>query len=84
MQPRTFFRPPASDGQYVPALEKQYANWRREARAVAESYRCWNCAPPDQRWLAYATYLAMLDREERAAYAYRLLVERGSSPEGQP
>jgi hypothetical protein len=76
MQLRTFFRTPASDGEDAPALEEQYATWRREAEAVAESYRSWTRAPRDGRWLAYATYMAMLDREERAACLYRRLVEQ--------
>jgi hypothetical protein len=63
-------RPQPSD-----ALEG-YATWREESGAVAESYRSWNCADRDERWLAYAAYVAALDREERAASAYRHLVEQ--------
>jgi hypothetical protein len=53
-----------------------YETWREESGAVAESYRSWNCADGDERWLAYAAYVAALDREERAASAYRQLVEQ--------
>jgi hypothetical protein len=44
--------------------------------AVADSYRSWSEAVGDQRAVAYAGYLAALDREERAANAYRWLIER--------
>ena len=53
-----------------------YETWREESGAVAESYRSWNFADRDERWLAYAAYVAALDREERAASAYRHLVEQ--------
>jgi len=84
MQLRTLFRSPARDRQRTQALEErstraledEYASWRRENQAVAESYRGWTRAPRDERWLAYAAYLAALDREEHAAWAYRRLVEQ--------
>jgi hypothetical protein len=76
MQLRTLFRNPASDMQRAQALEDQYANWRKETAAVAESYRSWTRAPRDEHWLAYASYLAALDREEHAAGAYQRLVEQ--------
>lgn len=57
------------------ALTDGYATWREESAAVAESYRGWDRAEGDERWLAYAAYIAALDREERAACAYRRLVE---------
>jgi hypothetical protein len=62
--------------QHSDAVADGYATWEEESGAVAESYRSWNCADRADRWLAYAAYLAALDREERAACAYRELVER--------
>jgi hypothetical protein len=51
-------------------LETEYANWRRETEAVAKSYESWARASRDDRWLAYASYMAALDREEHAAASY--------------
>lgn len=76
MQLRPQFRSSTSDRQRTQALEDEYANWRKESEAVAESYRSWGRAPRDERWMAYAAYEAALDREELAAGAYRLLVEQ--------
>jgi hypothetical protein len=61
------------------AMEDGYATWREESGAVADSYRSWNCADRDERWLAYAAYIAALDREERAATAYRHLVQQAQA-----
>ena len=68
---RTFFRSPASDPQRAQVVGDEYARWRRATEGVAESYRGWARAARDERWLAYAAYLAALDREEHAARAYR-------------
>jgi hypothetical protein len=62
--------------QRTQALEDEYANWQRENEAVSDSYQSWTRAPRDEHWLAYAAYLAALDREEHAAWAYRRLVEQ--------
>jgi hypothetical protein len=69
MQLRALFRSPESDPP-VDTLEAEYANWRKETEAVAKSYESWGRASRDDRWLAYASYMAALDREERAAAAY--------------
>jgi endo-1,4-beta-D-glucanase Y len=76
MKLKKFSRGAANYSQHNDALEDGYATWQEESGAVAESYRSWNCADGADRWLAYAAYLAALDREERAASAYRELVER--------
>jgi hypothetical protein len=76
MQLKALFRSHESGAQRAQALEDEYANWRKETEAVAESYRSWTRAPRDERWLAHAAYLAALDREEHAACAYRRLVEQ--------
>jgi hypothetical protein len=60
----------------VDLVAERYVWWRRESAAVADSYRSWSEAVGDQRAVAYAGYLAALDREERAANAYRWLIER--------
>ena len=61
------------------AVDDGYVTWREESGAVAESYRSWNCADRDERWLAYAAYVAALDREERAATAYGHLVQQAQA-----
>jgi hypothetical protein len=61
------------------AVDDGYATWREESGGVAESYRNWNCADRDERSLAYAAYVAALDREERAATAYCDLVQQAQA-----
>lgn len=53
-----------------------YVTWREESTAVAAAYQAWRRATRDERWLGYAAYVAALDREERAAGEFRLLVEQ--------
>jgi hypothetical protein len=76
MKLKKFSRGAANYFQHSDALADGYATWQEESGAVAESYRSWNCADRADRWLAYAAYLAALEREERAASAYRDLVEQ--------
>jgi hypothetical protein len=76
MKPKKSSRGAANCSQHRDALADGYATWEKESGAVAESYRSWNCAERADRSLAYAAYLAALDREERAASAYRDLVEQ--------
>lgn len=58
------------------ALMDSYIHWRDESHAVAESYRTWRSASRPGRDIAFNEYLAALDREERAAWGYRRVVER--------
>jgi hypothetical protein len=58
------------------ALMGSYLHWREESRAVAESYRNLRSASRPGRDGAFDDYLAALDREERAACAYRRVVEQ--------
>ena len=58
------------------AAMEGYVAWRQESRAVAASYRDWNCAARDERGRVSDAYFAALDREELAAAAYQRLVER--------
>ncbi len=75
MQLRTIFRTTTSEEELTHAIAAGYARWRRETQAVAVRYRTWAAAPRGQRALAYAAYEAALQQEERAASAYRDLVE---------
>jgi hypothetical protein len=48
-----------------------YVTWRAESSAVAAKYETWAHARGAGRALAYADYVAALDREERAASEYQ-------------
>lgn len=76
MKLKNFPRSTVKDSQLVDALVDGYVSWREESDAVGESYRTWTRAVGDERRLAYAAYVAALDREERAACTYRRLVEQ--------
>jgi hypothetical protein len=54
----------------VDVLLEYYVRWREECQAVWLTYQSWADADRSERGLAYAAYLAALDREERAARAY--------------
>jgi hypothetical protein len=54
----------------VDALFELYVSWREECHTVWQAYAWWADAGGRHRKLAYATYLAALDREEQAARAY--------------
>jgi hypothetical protein len=56
-----------------------YAGWRKECCAVRIIYDRWRHADRDVEQLAWAAYLAALDREERAADAYRECTQRFAS-----
>jgi hypothetical protein len=68
----------AIDPWAVDALLERYVYWREECIAVGESYRRWLDCARGLRQLAYAAYLAALDREEQAARAYADQIERVS------
>jgi hypothetical protein len=53
-----------------------YVRWREECTAVRLSYDRWRDAEPDAEPIAYAVYIAALDREERAADVYRECAHR--------
>jgi hypothetical protein len=61
------------------ALVNLYVTWREENGSVAQAYQSWISAGRDEERLAYAAYVASLDREERAAGAYQRLVEQASA-----
>jgi hypothetical protein len=60
----------------IDALLERYVRWREECAAVQRTYLGWVEADRSQRRLAYAGYIAALDREERAADAYADQIER--------
>jgi hypothetical protein len=72
----------APDGQLVDALMDMYVMWREACAAVDVAYRRWSRAQPAERALAFDEYVAALNREERAAREYRVMVEQVSGPEG--
>jgi hypothetical protein len=54
----------------IDELVERYISWREESRAVRTAYQQWaNSGRGDHR-LAYAGYVAALDREEQAARTY--------------
>jgi hypothetical protein len=53
-----------------------YARWREESASVRLAYERWKEAEPDMEPLAFAAYLAALDREGRAADEYRACADR--------
>ncbi len=61
--------------ELLDATMDSYVHWRRESRAVAESYRNWSFAAGSERRVAFDRYVAALDREERAACGHRRVVE---------
>lgn len=80
MKLKNFSGRTVNDSQLLDALMDGYVSWREESDAVSKSYRTWSRAMRDERSLAYAAYVAALDREERAACTYRSLVERMQAP----
>lgn len=79
MKQKKFSRRPVRHSWISDAVDDGYETWREESGGVAESYRSWNCADRHERSLAYAAYVAALDREERAAIAYRQIVQQAQT-----
>jgi hypothetical protein len=55
-----------------------YITWRAACRAVRLAYQWWLDSPRGEGELAYAGYVAALDREEQAAGGYANHIERVS------
>jgi hypothetical protein len=55
---------------------ERYISWREECYAVRMAYQQWAGSGRRERRLAYAGYLAALDREEQAARTYAGHVDR--------
>ena len=60
----------------VDAVLERYLEWREASRTVSLTYGTWRDVEREQRPRAYADYCAALDAEERAADAYRILIDR--------
>jgi hypothetical protein len=69
-------RSPEQSLAFLDAQMESYMRWRAESTSAARSYRDWECAPPDDRAMAFGSYLAALDREEMAAGDYRRALEQ--------
>ncbi len=64
-------------GQWaIDEMLERYISWREECGAVRMAYQQWSDSDPCEWGLAYAGYVAALDREERAARTYAGHVER--------
>ena len=53
---------------------RHYLDWRDECAAVAAAYRNWASTAAAESALLFAAYVAALDREERAAVQYELVL----------
>jgi hypothetical protein len=60
----------ASKRALVDVLVESYVRWREECLAVRLAYRFWADCERGERRLAYAGYVAALDREDHAACVY--------------
>lgn len=58
----------------IDAVMDGYVAWREESAAVQTAYGRWLRTDPGEQGLAFAAYLAALDREERAAETYQRLI----------
>jgi hypothetical protein len=68
-----------SDDLFCAQVES-YVHWRAQSGLVAESYRAWRGAETRKRNVAFARYVAALDREELAAGDYRRVLELVEQP----
>jgi hypothetical protein len=55
-----------------------YVEWRQESAGVESAYERWSTAPPSDTALAFAAYVAALDREARASILYAEVMQRNS------
>jgi hypothetical protein len=62
--------------QLVNEAFARYLDWRAESEAVGAAYGAWSRAPRTDCALAFAAYGAAVDREERAATVYRLVIDQ--------
>jgi hypothetical protein len=53
-----------------------YVRWREDCAAVRDAYSRWASVPREDRAGAFVAYTEALDREERSARAYALLIGR--------
>jgi hypothetical protein len=60
----------------IDELVERYISWCEESLAVRVAYQRWANSGRGERRLAYAGYVAALDREEQAARTYAGHVDR--------
>jgi hypothetical protein len=60
----------------IDELLERYVSWCEECRSVWQAYQRWMDCERLERRLAFAGYLAALDREERAAQTYAEQIKR--------
>jgi hypothetical protein len=66
----------AAPGRWaIDDLLEGYVSWREACQAVWFTYERWIASDRGEQGLAYAAYLAALDREERAALTYAHHIE---------
>jgi hypothetical protein len=56
--------------ELIDELMDVYVEWREECIALREAYERWSDGPITDRRLAFAAYLAALEREEQASAVY--------------
>jgi hypothetical protein len=71
-------RDSAAGRRSIDMLLQHYVSWREESHAVRLAYQHWADSDRGRRGVAYAGYVAALDREELAARAYADQIERVS------
>jgi hypothetical protein len=60
----------------IDVLLERYVAWREHSAVVRQAYHHWDRSDGEDRALAYAGYVAALDREEHAARGYAAQIER--------
>jgi polysaccharide pyruvyl transferase WcaK-like protein len=75
MKLKTLRRKTTHPAALLCAQVESYVNWHAQSQVVAESYRAWKRAGAKERRIAFARYVAALDREEVAARDYRRTLE---------
>ncbi|HTE63569.1 MAG TPA: hypothetical protein VK631_24650 [Solirubrobacteraceae bacterium] len=56
-----------------------YVEWREECAEVEVAYLRWSIASPTDALLAFAAYVAALDREDRASSSYAEVIQRAAA-----
>ena len=64
----------------VDAAMDAYVDWREACAGVRDAYRGWDTAAREDSGSALRTYLAALDREERASQIYARLIRMIEPP----
>ena len=61
--------------QFADRVFQHYLEWRGETSTLERAYDNWVRAAREERPFAFATYMAALDREERAAVRYEAAID---------